>query len=86
LFFRPIAAVHPRYRTPWAAIALAAALGIAYVSIGTFEQLTDAFVLGVWPFYALAVGAVFILRRRRPELPRPYRTVGYPVVPLVFLA
>jgi basic amino acid/polyamine antiporter, APA family len=86
LFFRHIAAVHPRWRTPWAAIALAAALGIAYVSIGTFEQLTDAFVLGVWPFYALAVGAVFILRRDRPDLPRPYRTVGYPWVPLVFLA
>jgi amino acid transporter len=86
LFFKPIAAVHPRFRTPWAAIALAAALGIAYVSIGTFEQLADAFVLGVWPFYALAVGAVFILRRKRPDLPRPYRTVGYPVVPLVFLA
>ena len=86
LFFRPVAAVHPRWRTPWAAIALAAALGIGYVSIRTFEQLADSFILGIWPFYALAVGAVFLLRRRRPDLERPYRTVGYPVVPLVFLA
>lgn len=85
LFFRPIAAVHPRFRTPWAAIALAAALGIGYVSIRSFEQLADAFILGIWPFYALAVGAVYILRRKRPELARPYRTVGYPVVPMVFL-
>jgi amino acid transporter len=85
LFFRPIAAVHPRWRTPWASIALCALLGIGYVSIQTFEQLADAFVLGIWPFYALGVGAVFILRRTRPEAPRPYRTWGYPVVPLVFL-
>ena len=85
LFFRPIAAVHARWRTPWAAIALAAGLGIAYVSVRTFEELADAFILGIWPFYVLAVGAVFLLRRTRPELPRPYRTVGYPIVPAVFL-
>jgi amino acid transporter len=84
LFFRPVAAVHRRYQTPYAAIGLAALLGIGYVSIRSFEQLADAFVLGIWPFYALAVGAVFVLRRR-PGLERPYRTVGYPVVPLVFL-
>ncbi len=85
LFFRPIAAVHPRWRTPWTAIALAALLGIGYVSIRSFEQLADAFILGIWPFYALAVGAVFLLRRARPEAPRPYLTWGYPLVPLVFL-
>jgi amino acid transporter len=85
LFFRPIADVHPRWRTPWAAIGLAALLGVGYVSIRSFEQLADSFILGIWPFYALAVGAVYILRRRRPDLPRPYRTLGYPVVPLVFL-
>jgi basic amino acid/polyamine antiporter, APA family len=85
LFFKPIAAVHPRYKTPYAAIALAATLGVAYVSVRTFGQLTDSFVLGIWPFYALAVGAVFTLRRKRPEVPRPYRAVGYPIVPIVFL-
>ncbi|HET7460729.1 MAG TPA: amino acid permease [Longimicrobium sp.] len=84
-FFRPIAAVHPKYRTPYAAILLATALGIAYVSFRTFEQLADAFILGIWPFYALAVGAVYILRARRPDFPRPYRTWGYPVVPAIFL-
>ncbi len=85
LFFRPIAAVHARWRTPWTAIALAALLGIGYVSIRSFEQLADAFILGIWPFYALAVGAIFILRRTRPGDERPYRCWGYPVVPLVFL-
>jgi amino acid transporter len=85
LFFKPIAAVHPKFGTPHVAILLAALLGILYVSIRTFEQLADAFILGIWPFYALAVGAVFILRRRRPDAARPYRTVGYPLVPLIFL-
>jgi len=84
-FFQPIAAVHRKYQTPWTAILLATALGIAYVSFRTFEQLADAFILGIWPFYALAVGAVYILRRRRPDFPRPYRTAGYPVTPAIFL-
>jgi amino acid transporter len=85
LFFQPIAKVHPRFKTPFLAIALAATLGIGYVSLRSFEQLADAFILGIWPFYALAVGAVFRLRRTRPELERPYRTWGYPLVPVVFL-
>lgn len=84
-FFRPIAAVHSRYRTPYAAILLATALGIAYVSFRTFEQLADAFILGIWPFYALAVAAVYTLRRKQPNTPRPYRTWGYPVTPAIFL-
>ena len=53
--------------------------------LNDFQQLADKFILGIWPFYALAVGAVFVLRRTRPELPRPYRTWGYPVVPILFL-
>jgi len=85
LFFKPIAHVHPKYKTPDASILLCGALGIAYVSIRSFERLAGDFILGIWPFYALAVGAVFILRRRLPNVERPYRTAGYPVVPLVFL-
>lgn len=85
LFFKPIAHVHPKYKTPDASILLCAALGIAYVSIRSFERLAGDFILGIWPFYALAVGAVFILRRREPNAVRPYRTAGYPIVPLVFL-
>ena len=85
LFFRRIGAVHPRNRTPHVAVALATVLGVAYVSVRTFEELAQAFILGLWPFFMLAVLAVFRLRRRRPELRRPYRTWGYPLVPLVFL-
>jgi basic amino acid/polyamine antiporter, APA family len=85
LFLRRVGSVHPRYGTPHVAVALAGLLGVAYVSVRTFEELAAAFILGLWPFYLLAVWAVFRLRRLRPDHPRPYRTLGYPWVPLVFL-
>jgi basic amino acid/polyamine antiporter, APA family len=86
LFFRSIARISPRFHSPSVAIWLATALGVVYVLLNDFQQLADKFILGIWPFYALAVAAVFVLRRNRPELSRPYRTWGYPVVPLLFLA
>jgi APA family basic amino acid/polyamine antiporter len=85
LFFRSIARVSPRFHSPSVAIWLATGLGVVYVLLNDFQQLADKFILGIWPFYALAVGAVFTLRRTRPDLPRPYRTWGYPVVPILFL-
>lgn len=86
LFFQGIARVSPRFKSPSVAIWLATALGVTYVLQNDFAQLADKFILGIWPFYALAVAAVFVLRRRQPDLERPYRTWGYPVVPLLFLA
>jgi amino acid transporter len=85
LLFRPLARVHPRFATPHVAVAFSAALALVFVWFRSFEQLAEAFVLGVWPFLALAAAAVIVLRRTRPDLPRPYRTPGYPVVPLVFV-
>jgi len=85
LFFKKIASVHPRFKTPYVAISLAAALAIVFVMVRTFEQLADAFVLGIWPFYAAGAAAVYALRRKRPDLPRAYRTWGYPVTPLLFI-
>jgi APA family basic amino acid/polyamine antiporter len=85
LFFRGIARVSPRFQSPSTAIFLASGLGVVYVLLNDFQQLADKFVLGIWPFYVLAVLAVFLIRRRSPALARPYRVLGYPVVPLVFL-
>jgi len=85
LFFRAAARVSPRFDSPSVAIWLATALGVAYVLENDFAQLADKFILGIWPFYALTVAAVFVLRARRPELPRPYRVWGYPTVPALFL-
>jgi len=86
LFFRPVAAVHPRWSTPWISILVTSGLAIVFVSFRSFEQLADAYVLGMWPFYTLAVAGLFVLRRRRPDAPRPFRVPGHPWVPLVFLA
>jgi len=85
LLFRVVARVSPRFNSPSVAIGLATALGVVYVLENDFAQLADKFILGIWPFYALAVAAVFVLRRRRPDLPRPYRVWGYPIVPGLFL-
>ena len=82
--FKPIAIVHPKFQTPSVAIALEAGLGVLFVLLGTFEQLADTFVTAIVPFYALAVGAVFILRRK-PEYQPPFRVPGYPVVPAIFI-
>lgn len=84
LLLKRFAAVHPRYRTPHVAILLQTVLGVTFVLLGTFEQLADAFVTAIVPFYALAVAAIFVLRRRPGYLP-PFRVPGYPVVPLLFI-
>jgi APA family basic amino acid/polyamine antiporter len=85
LFFRRVAAVHPRFGTPHVAVALLVVLTAINASVRNFEELAEAFVLLLYPFLALTVAAVFVLRRRRPDLARPYRTAGYPLVPAVFL-
>jgi basic amino acid/polyamine antiporter, APA family len=81
-----IARVDPRTHAPTGAIVLMTVMGMIFILIRTFTALADQFIIGIWPFYALAVAGVFVLRRTRPGLERPYMTWGYPVVPLVFLA
>ena len=74
LFFEAIGRVHPRYRTPYVAIILAAVLGIALVMSRSFEALTEMFVLAIWPFYALGVAAIYRLRRP-PDRARIERSI-----------
>lgn len=76
MFFAPLAKVHPKYGTPHVSVALTGFLGIAYVVAATamrgsqaFTALTDAFVIGIVPFYALAVGSIFVFRRRKSGEP-----------------
>ena len=83
---KAIAKVDPRTNAPTAAVLLMTVMGMIFILIRRFTELADQFIIGIWPFYALAVAGVFVLRRRRPDLERPYRTWGFPVVPLLFLA
>jgi basic amino acid/polyamine antiporter, APA family len=85
LFFRTVGRVHPRFETPHVAIGFIAVLAVVYVLMRDFMQLAEGYVLGVWPFLALSVVGLFVLRRRRPDFPRAYRVLGYPFVPALFV-
>jgi APA family basic amino acid/polyamine antiporter len=86
LLFRKIADVHPRFKTPYVAIALTAVLGIIFVLLRTFEQLADSFVTAILPFYALGVASIFVFRRRSAaEYSPPFRAPLYPIAPILFV-
>ena len=83
--FAKLGQVHQVSRVPvWAIGALSVWSSLLALS-GSFDQLTDMSVFAYWVFYALAASAVFVLRRRLPDAPRPYRTFGYPAVPALFV-
>jgi APA family basic amino acid/polyamine antiporter len=85
-FFEATGRVHPRFSTPYVAIMVATGVACAYASVRTFGQLAATFVLGLMPFYALAVIGVWRLRRNRPDVERPYRSFGYPWVLVLYVA
>lgn len=89
-----LARVHPRFETPanaillqgiWSLTLIVAVFAISKQPRDAFDSLTNFAIFGGLLFYAMAVGAVYVLRWRRPELPRPYRTWGYPIVPAIYL-
>jgi len=85
IFFKRFADLHPKLLTPHIAI-LATGGWAALLSVtGTFEQLATYVIFGQWIFFGLTVAAVMVLRRAKPDLPRPYRTWGYPITPIVFV-
>lgn len=86
MFFSWVARVHPRYRTPSNAVVFMAALGILYiVFLGDWGSIIAARTGSLWLFYITTTFSVFIFRRTRPDVPRPYRTFGYPVTPAIFV-
>ena len=87
LFPRSLSRVSPRTHVPTGALVVQAVWACILVVLfsTSFDTLTDYAIFGLWIFYALVTAAVFILRRRLPDAVRPYRTWGYPVVPLLFI-
>ncbi len=86
LFFSQLAAVHRSYRTPAFAILASGVWASVLALSGTFEELLTYVVFAGWIFYALGGLSLFVYRRRFPNWPRPFKTPGYPLTPLLFVA
>lgn len=85
LFFSRMARLHAVSRVPVWAILIQSSWACILALSGTFDQLTDYVIFASWIFYGLVTSSVFVLRRKMPAAERPYRTIGYPLVPLVFV-
>jgi APA family basic amino acid/polyamine antiporter len=86
LFFRSFARVHPRFATPSVSILGLSLWSAVLVFSGRYDQLYNYVIFASWLLYGMTTAAVLVLRRKRPEMARPYRTLGYPVVPILFVA
>jgi APA family basic amino acid/polyamine antiporter len=84
-FFRAVGRVHPSYHTPSVSILALSAWAALLVLSGRYDQLFTYVIFASWILYGMTTAAVIVLRRKRPDLPRPYRTIGYPWVPAVFV-
>ncbi len=85
VFFAWVSRVHPRYRTPASALLILGGWSTLLALSGTYEELYTYVVFTMWTFSAAAILAVIILRHKRPSLARPYRVIGYPVLPIAFV-
>ncbi len=85
LFFRSAARVHPKYRTPVASLMVQGAWTSILCLSGTYGQLLDYIIFAVLVFYIMTIVALFVLRRTQPNAERPYRAIGYPLLPAVYI-
>jgi APA family basic amino acid/polyamine antiporter len=85
LFFRSAAKLHPKYRTPSASLAMQCVWTCILCISGSYGQLLDYIIFAVLVFYILTIAGLFVLRVKRPDEPRPYRAIGYPVLPAMYI-
>ncbi|MGD0921053.1 MAG: amino acid permease [Terriglobia bacterium] len=84
VFFAAVGRVHPKFETPATALVIQGLWAMVLAASGSFKQLYTYVIFTGWIFYGAAVLAVMILRRRQPSLARPYRVLGYPLMPIAF--
>jgi basic amino acid/polyamine antiporter, APA family len=84
-FFRAVAGVNARYHTPGVSILALSVWSALLVLSGGYRQLFTLLIFPSWILYGMTTAAVLVLRRKKPQLARPYRTVGYPFIPIVFV-
>ena len=85
LFFERAARVHPAYHAPVPSLVFQGVWSAALTLTGTYTQLLDYVMFATILFYILTIGGLFVLRRTRPEMERPYRAFGYPVLPALYI-
>lgn len=85
LLFGALARLHPQRRTPNVSLAVQCVWACLLTLSGTYSDLLDYVIFAVLLFYILTIAGVFVLRRRRPEMPRPYRALGYPLLPALYI-
>ena len=85
LFFRSAAKLHPKYHTPSASLAMQCVWTCLLCISGSYSQLLDYIIFAVMVFYILTIAGLFVLRIKRPNEPRPYRAIGYPILPAMYI-
>jgi APA family basic amino acid/polyamine antiporter len=85
MFFRALGDLSPRSHVPVKAIVAQAAWGSVLALSGSYDTLTDSVIFASWLFYGLSTASLFVFRRTMRDVPRPYRALGYPYIPIVFL-
>jgi APA family basic amino acid/polyamine antiporter len=85
LFFRSVAKLHPTYKTPAVSLMVQMVWACLLCVSGSYGQLLDYIIFAVLVFYILTIVGLFVLRRTHPDAPRPYRAVGYPVLPAIYI-
>jgi APA family basic amino acid/polyamine antiporter len=85
LFFRSVAKLHPTYRTPAVSLMVQMVWTCILCLSGTYGQLLDYIIFAVLVFYILTILGLFVLRRTHPDAERPYRAVGFPVLPAIYI-
>src|SRR5204863_4736291 len=85
MFFQAMGALSQKTHVPIKGLLVQGVWSSLLALSGTFDQLTDCLLFASWIFYGLVTSSVFVLRRKMPDAPRPYRTFGYPVIPAIFV-
>jgi APA family basic amino acid/polyamine antiporter len=86
LFFKAVGKLHPKFKTPVAGLIVQAAWASLLCISGSYGQLLDYIVFAVLLFYILTIAGLFVLRVKKPNEPRPYKALGYPLLPALYIA
>lgn len=85
LFFKSIGRVHPKYKSPAISLLVQGIWTCVLCVSGSYDQLLNYVIFAVLVFYILTIGGLFVLRYKRPDAERPYRAIGYPILPAVYI-